>query len=397
MIIPRKNPIRTLPISASLLIRLTSAIVLLSGSLILKPAAAQSQGAFVPLLDGNDLSGWVEMGEPGAFTIENGTLFLERPTNYPNWLRSDEQYENFELELEYQAVGWAEGGIYIHAPLHGNPLKSGIKIHLRHDRTEEGARSTGALYDIRAPITIANDTGDAWNRLRIHVDWPRLRVTLNDALIHDVHMERSDALRWRLRKGYIGFEDSGTRFRFRNIRIRELPATEPAWASLFNGRDLDGWESQSEGEAEWSVADGKIVAGGGDGVLRTTRTFSGFEFQTYFRATPHANGGIFYRLMDRGADLPGHYEIQIYNVPTATNPTGSIYGIVPAADAGCRSGEWCLMQLISDGAYSRVLINGTTVAEANDLALPDSGAIAIQNHSDGTIEYKGLRVKPIGD
>ncbi len=355
--------------------------------------AAQSAGDYVGLLSGDDLAGWVEMGEPGAFTIEDGTLFLEHPNNHPNWLRSEEQYENFVLELEYQAIGWAEGGIYFHAPLHGDPVKSGIKIHLRHERSEESVRSTGAIYDVRAPIAAANEPGDAWNGLRIHMDWPRLRVTLNDVLIQDVHMERSDALRLRLRKGYLGFEDSGTRFRFRNIRILELPATEGEWTMLFNGRDLTGWEE--EGEAEWDVVDGKIVTGGGDGVLRTTRAYSGFEFQTYFRTTPHANGGIFYRLMDRGPDLPARYEVQIYNVPTATNPTGSIYGIVPAIDAGCRSGEWCFMQLISDGPYSRVLINGKTVAEAHDLALPDSGAIAIQNHSMGTIEYKGLQVKDI--
>ncbi len=373
--------------SLALLIALTS----LSQSAV--PVAAQPGDEFVQLLSGDDMDGWVEMGEPGAFTVEDGTLFLEHPRNYPNWLRSEKQYENFVLELDYQAVGWAEGGIYIHAPMHGDPEKSGIKIHLRHDRTEEGARSTGAIYDVRAPITMASkEDGEAWNRLRIHVDWPRLRVTLNDVIIQDVHMARSDALRRRLRNGYIGFEDIGTRFRFRNVRIRELPPKEREWSTLFNGRDLDGWEA--EGEAEWSVADGKIVTGGGDGVLRTVRTFAGFEFRTYFRTTPHANGGIFYRLMDRGPDRPSHYEIQIYNVPTATNPTGSIYGIVPAADGGCRSGEWCLMQLISDGAYSRVLINGTNVAEAHDLVLPDSGAIAIQNHSLGVIEYKGLRVKP---
>lgn len=359
-------------------------------------AAAQPANGFVSLLSGDDLSGWVEMGETGAFTMENGTLFLANPRNYPNWLRSEKQYENFVLELEYQAVGWAEGGIYLHAPLHGDPIKSGFKIHLRHEAVVDGARSTGAIYDVQAPITAAANEGeDAWNRLRIHMDWPRLRILLNGTLVQDLHIERSDDLRRRLRSGYFGFEDSGTRFRFRDIRIHELPATAPEWRPLFNGENLDGW--QAEGNADWSVSDGKIVTGGGDGVLRTKGTFSGFEFQTYFRATPHANGGIFYRSVDRGSDLPSHYEIQIYNVPTATNPTGSIYGIVPAAGGHCRSGEWCLMQLISDGAYSRVLINGTTVAEASNLALSDSGAIAIQNHSQGVIEYKDLRLKSLGN
>lgn len=370
-------------------IRRSLALSIVLASFAVGPAAAQPAGEYVPLLD--DLDGWVEMGEPGAFTFSDGVLSLEHPNNYPNWLRSPETYENFVLEVEYQPVGWAEGGIYLHAPRYGDPVRSGLKIHLRHDRTEEGARSTGAIYDVHPPMAMANKVGSEWNRLVIHADWPRLRVTLNDTLIHDLDMQ-SDALRHRLREGYVGFEDLGTRFRFRNVRIKELPDSEPAWTELFNGRDLSGWKA--EGDAEWQVDDGILVASGGDGVLTTEQAFSGFEFRTYFRTTPHANGGVFYRIMERG-DLPDHYEIQIYNVPTATNPTGSIYGIIPAADAGCRSGEWCLMQLISDGPSSLVLINGRLVAEADDLALPDSGRIAIQNHSQGAIEYRGLRIKSL--
>ncbi len=367
------------------LLLLCTAVIAVPGS-----SLAQDDG-FVDLFE-EGLSGWVEMGEPGAFEVREGMLALNDPHNYPNWLRSERTYENFVLELEYRTPGWAEGGIYLHAPLHGDPVRSGVKIHLRHDRTQEGARSTGAIYDVRPPIVIANEPGDAWNRLRVEMDWPRLRVWMNDTLIQDVDMEREEDLRYRLRSGYLGFEDCGTRFQFRNARIRELPSAEQPWTELFNGRDLAGWSA--EGEAGWMVRDGVLEAGGGDGVLRTDASFSGFEFRTYFRSTPHANGGIFYRLMDR-PDARSHYEIQIYNVPTATNPTGSIYGIVPASDGGCRSGEWCLLQLISDGAYARVLINGKTVAESHSLAVPDEGRIGIQNHSQGTIEYKGVRLKPL--
>lgn len=354
-------------------------------------ARAQENG-FVPLFNGQDLSGWVEMGEPGAFVAEDGTLFLKNPANYPNWLRSEERYENFVLRLEYQTPGWSETGIYLHAPLHGDQGRSGIKIHLRHDRVEEGARSTGAIYDVAAPITLANEPGDAWNALEITVNWPLLTVVLNGVTIQDVNMELSDALRWRPRAGYIGFEDIGTQIRYRNISIRQLPDAEGTWTELFNGRDLTSW--QASGEARWEVVDGVLTTGGGDGVLATDESYSAFEFQTYFRTSLHANGGIFYRFQER-EDMPSHYEIQIYDVPTATNPTGSIYGIAPASDGGCRSGSWCFLQLISDGAYTRVLVNGTTVAEATGLAIPDSGKIAIQNHSQGTIEYKGIRVKSL--
>jgi hypothetical protein len=368
---------------------------LLASLLLLRAGGlhAQEEG-FVPLFDGADLSGGVEMGEPGAFRAEDGTLFLKEPKNHPNWLRSEREYENFVLKLEYQTVGWSETGIYLHAPLHGNPTKSGLALHLRHDREDEGVRSTGALYDVRAPIAFANRTGDEWNRLEIRMDWPELTVILNDTTIQDVNLALSDDLRWRLRAGYLGFEDIGTRIRYRNIRIRELPDTGPEWTELFDGRDLAGWEAS--GPAGWRVEDGTLVAGGGEGVLATKASFGSFELQAYFRTSPHANGGIFYRLADR-PDQPSHYEVQIYDVPTATNPTGSIYGIAPARDAGCRSGEWCLLQLVSDGAHSLVLVNGEPVAEADRLSLPDEGRIAIQNHSEGTIEYRRIRIRSLRD
>ncbi len=369
----------------------TSLLLILFGTLANDAVRAQDDG-FVSLFNGRDLSGWVEMEGSGAFVAEDGTLFLKNPANYPNWLRSEKHYENFVLKLEYQTPGWSETGIYLHAPLHGNPARSGIKIHLRHDRTDEGARSTGAIYDVQAPITLANEPGDAWNTLEITVNWPYLKVLLNGITIQDVNMELSDALRWRPRSGYIGFEDIGTLIRYRNIRIKELPDTEGEWTELFNGRDLEGWDAS--GEARWEIVDGVLRTGGGDGVLATKESFSAFEFRTYFRTTPHANGGIFYRLQER-ENQPSHYEIQIYDVPTATNPTGSIYGIAPAKDGGCRSGSWCFMQLISDGSYTRVLINGETVAEATDLMLPNQGKIAIQNHSQGVIEYKGIQVKSL--
>lgn len=370
------------------------AIILLAALPLLFGERLQAQeDGFAPLFNGRDLSGWVEMGAPGAFVVEEGALVLRNPQNHPNWLRSEREYENFVLKLEYQTLGWSETGIYLHAPLYGKPVQSGLKIHLRHDRADEGARSTGALYDVRAPITFANRPGDAWNRLEIRMDWPELRVLVNDTVVQDVNLALSDELRWRLGAGYLGFEDIGTRIRYRNIQIQELPGSERAWTELFNGRDLTGW--QASGQADWRVVDGALVGGGSDGVLATEASFGSFELQTYFRTSPHANGGIFYR-MDERPDQPSHYEIQIYNVPTATNPTGSIYGIAPARDAGCRSGEWCLMQLISDGAYSRVLIDGETVAEAARLALPDAGRIGLQNHSKGRIEYRRIRIRSLG-
>jgi hypothetical protein len=343
-----------------------------------------------PLFNGKDLSGWVEMGKAGAFVAREGMLVVENPQNYPNWLRTDREYENFVLRLEYMMNNWCETGIFLHAPLYGSLHESGLRIHLRHDRTDEGARSTGAVYDVARPLTFANKGLKEWNSLEIRMEWPVLRVKLNDTLVQDLNLELSEATRSKARRGYIGLDDLNCRVRYRNIQIQELPDTDRKWTRLYNGRDMTGWTI--DGKAAWTVENDAFVGRDGDGFLFTKEAYGAFEFQVYIRTSLHANGGVNYRCTDA---VPRGYEIQVYSQPGATNPTGSIYGLVGATEVPCRDGEWCLMRFVSDGAYTCVWLNGRKVAESNSLTLPDKGRIALQMHSEGKIEYAQPRIRAL--
>ncbi|HEY3129482.1 MAG TPA: DUF1080 domain-containing protein [Acidobacteriota bacterium] len=362
------------------------ALILLSPSISFCEAG---QDNWLSLFNGKDLSGWVAMGDnPNSFRADQGTIFSTGAGNYPNWLRSEREYENFDLRLEYMTPNWCEAGVLVHAPLYGRASKAGIKIHLRHDQIDEGARSTGSIYDVLPPLVQASKPQKQWNTMEIHVDWPTLRVTLNGQIIHDADMEKNSKLRWRLRQGYIGFQDIGQPIRYRSIEIRELPSKE-RWTALSNGKDLSGWTTT--GTARWSAEGSTFVGSNGDGYLVSNESFSNFEFQVYVRTSKYANGGIQFRW--ESEKLKG-YEAQIYNVVEATNPTGSIYGIVPAVDPDARDGEWFLMQVISQGSYAAVRVNGETVAESSRLTIPDQGRIALQMHKeDARVEYRNLRVK----
>lgn len=347
---------------------------------------------FKSLFNGRNLDGWVAVGPtPESFRVSDGTLIVTGAGNQPNWLRSGKEYENFVLRFEYMTPGWCEAGVLLHAPLHGRQSTAGLKIHLRHDQVDEGARSTGSIYDVLPPLVQAGRPAKEWNRMEIHLDWPKLRVTLNGQAIHDVDMQWNEKLRTRLRRGYIGFQDIGTAIHFRNIEIRELPATEQ-WSNLFNGRDLTGWTVS--GPARWSVENGLIVGFDGDGYLISDRDYSDFEFQVFIRTSRRANGGIFTRWK---SEKERGYEAQIYNFNEATNPTGSIYGIVPSVDPDSRDEEWFLMQIISRGSYQGIFINGRCVAESNRLTVPDNGRIVLQMHARGArIEFMNPRVKGVG-
>jgi len=343
------------------------------------------------LFNGRDLSGWVEMGPKGAFSVEAGELVLSHPANYPNWLRTEREYENFILRLEYMTPGWSESGVLLQAPIAGRSSSSGYKIHLRHDSLNEGMRTVGAVYDVAPPLKIVPVKTRTWNRLEIRFDWPRLVVKLNDELVQDLDL-RNDRLKWRRRSGYIGLQDLGSAIRFRNLRIEELPGTEQ-WISLYNGKDLSGWNIR--GEAPWIPAADRIVSKGGDGYLITDAEYSHYIFRVYVRTSPLANGGVFFRW---GRGEGRGYEAQIYQVPDASNPTGSIYGIVPAHWFGGRDGEWFELQIVSRGSYGAVLVDGEKVAESTSLQYEDRGSLALQMHSrDAWIEFMRPSIRLLRD
>src|SRR4051812_33130191 len=81
--------------------------------------AAESQSSS-PLFDGNTLTGWsIQDGPESAFYVQDGAIVIHEGSNFPTWLRSNKQYENFDFECEFFLKGWANSGIYFHAPEHG--------------------------------------------------------------------------------------------------------------------------------------------------------------------------------------------------------------------------------------------------------------------------------------
>ena len=174
---------------------------------------------FTPLFNGKNLHGWVAVGTADAFIVKDDAIFSTGAGPYPSWLRTEQEYENFVLRFEYKTEDWYEGGVLVHAPLHGPGSKLGFKIHLRHEQKAYGLRSPGAIYDAAAPRSIANLPSGKWNYCEINCDWPRLRITLNDELIHDISMDTHDAFKHRLRRGFIGIQNIGCRASFKNIKI----------------------------------------------------------------------------------------------------------------------------------------------------------------------------------
>ncbi len=375
----------------------------------------EKKEGFVSLFNGKDLTGWHYVGDKEKVFLAGGgelrcNSIVGRPRgNFPEWLRSDKIYENFVLRFDYKIPYYCESGLVICAPLHGRLSKVGIKIVITED-TCRGAKTqhTGTILGVKRELAQAAPKHSTWYPMEVKMDWPMLRVTLNGKLVQEVNCEKEPQLRYRTRRGYIGFTAMGAPCSFRNIRIKELPSKEKwvdllatipgidqnqKWIALEKGKDLGGWNILND--VKWWVRDG-VLRATGNGYLITDGEWQDFELFTYIRTTPLANGGIFFRW--KGLDTKDRaYEIQIYNNPDGNNPTGSVYRYDRNCNLPVLGTQWFPMQIFVKGKTIVTRVNGEPGVLTDDrVEFVRPGRISLQMHRHGAqIEWKDLRIKPL--
>jgi hypothetical protein len=105
------------------------------------------------------------------------------------------------------------------------------------------------------------------NRVKGAGEWNHYKVTANNGVLKlEVNgKEVSGVSQCTPRKGYLALESEGSECHFKNIRIKELPSTNPkpeeiakvdeGYKSLFNGLDLKGWKTI---DGAWKVGGGVL-------------------------------------------------------------------------------------------------------------------------------------------
>lgn len=184
-----------------------------------------SSGGSRPLFNGRNLDGWVVMhgGEwtvsDGVLTGRNGVNWTTNPETSGSWLRTDREYGDFALELEYAINAKGNSGAFIRSALERNPAFTGNEMQILDDShlAEPKKWSTGALYDVVAANRVASKPAGEWNTVRIEARGPTVRIQLNGDEILNHHGVRS-------LRGYLGLQnhDDQSVVMFRNVRITEL-------------------------------------------------------------------------------------------------------------------------------------------------------------------------------
>jgi hypothetical protein len=256
-----------------------------------KPKVAAADDGFKPLFNGKDLTGWVNVNcHPDTFFVKDGEIIT---TGKPmGFLRTEKQYENFVLEMDWMHVNKTEvgnSGLFVWGdplPVTGSVYTRGIEVqvlvNLEYKDKKTGAVTASSHGDVFA-IQGARCTPDRPHptggmrcipsefRAKGGGEWNHYKVTANDGVIKlEVNgKEVSGVSKCTPRKGYLALESEGAECHFKNIKIKELPSTNPkpeevakVWEghqSIFNGLDLVGWTTAKDA---WKVAGGKLVATG---------------------------------------------------------------------------------------------------------------------------------------
>jgi hypothetical protein len=183
-----------------------------------------------PLFNGENLEGWEQTGT-ARWWVEDGVIAGGQEGNpkRSGLLATKEKFQNFELVLEFiiDEHGKYNSGVYLrNAP--GITGRTGYQVNIGRAAAEEYI----GIYTDR--WLAKGDEDDLirkkleWNKLYIRAHGPHLMVCLNDVLIIDHRDEDPDPK--FLQPGVIAFQTYGAEghagwLKFRNLHIRELPAT----------------------------------------------------------------------------------------------------------------------------------------------------------------------------
>lgn len=216
------------------LIRLASCCLLLLNA----PSRAAEPPAFRPLFDGQTLNGWVNVNTaPDTWTVKDGLLVCSgQPIGV---MRTDRQYENFILEIEWKHLeAGGNSGVFAWSDGEVTPprrLPNGLEVQMLelewsviHNRTN--AYVSGELFGAGSVTTVPdNPRGKRsksvelrckgkgeWNHYTVVCVDGVVKLAINGKFVNGIsHSSR--------KKGYLCLESEGAPIHFRNIRILELP------------------------------------------------------------------------------------------------------------------------------------------------------------------------------
>jgi hypothetical protein len=417
----------------------------------------QADDDFRPLFNGKDLSGWVPVNvAPETFTARDEMIISTgQPTGV---LRTDHQYENFVIELEWRHLQpGGNAGLFIWSdalPAVGVPFTRSFEVQILDGHDGPNYTSHGDVFGIwGATMTPDRPHPAGWmrclpseKRAKSSPEWNHYRVSCQNGVLKLAvnGKEVSGASQCVPRKGYICLESEGSECHFRNIRIQELPATnatpaetatlDEGFTSLYSGLDLRGWRSDPGHTGHWRARDSILEYDGQstaqDKDLWTEKEYGDFALIADWRLPgkpaprrrpvvlpsgddarnpdgsaktveiPYAgDSGILLRGKDKAqvnitCNTIGSGELYGYRVDKSM-PAEVRAGSIPKVKADSPPGKWNRFVITLKKDRVTVVLNGQTVIDNVPLpGIPARGPLGLQHHGD-PVEFTNLFIKEL--
>jgi hypothetical protein len=185
----------------------------------------------------------------------------------------------------------------------------------------------------------------------------------------------------------------------------KLPGED--WVSLFNGKDLTGW--QKIGNETWEVEDSTIhgiATTKAYGYLQTEKSYKDFHLSLKFKCEGDGNSGVFFHTAFKPGTPDITQGLQFEIDCTIGQHTGGLYGdgrqwIVwpaPENETVVRHNEWNEYLLKVEGNRYVSRLNGVPMVDFTDPS-PKSfdGPIALQLHSGGrgNMRFRDIMIRDL--
>ncbi len=414
------------------------------------PARADAQGSgFVTLFNGQDFAGWhgQETADPRKFAalsaeakakqlasdaedlkkhwhVDNGEIVNDGQGVY---LTTDKDYGDVELFVDFKIGPKGDSGVY----LRGTPQVQ-VWDFTEPSYARNGAdKGSGGLWNNKPgngkdPLCVADNPIGQWNTFRIIQTGARTTVYLNDKLVVDNAILENF---WGHSlpipaKGPIQLQTHGSEIRWRNIKVREIPADEAnailakhgaeGFTTIFGGQDLTDWAGPID---QYQVKDGVLMCKPEKGgTIYYNKELTDFSARLEFRLPPGGNNGLAIRYPGHGdTAYMGMCELQIiddtstrYGQLDPRQQHGSAYGMVPSKVGYQRPvGAWNFQEVTVQGSKIKVELNGTIILDTdlstakNFMAGSEhpgkdrvSGFFGLAGHND-PVEFRNIAIKPL--
>ena len=199
--------------------------------------AVEKEAGWKLLFDGQSTTGWRNYKKtavgPG-WKVEDGALV--RFDKGAGDIITTDQYDSFELSLEYKISPAGNSGLMYHVTEEGaRPYETGPEVQIQDNKEGHDPQLAGWLYQLYKPDTDATKPAGEWNVLRILITPNKCEHTMNGVKYVEYVKGSSDwdervakskfsklPLFGKATKGYICLQDHGNLVAFRNIKIRPV-------------------------------------------------------------------------------------------------------------------------------------------------------------------------------